>query len=333
MKDTNDTGIGVIGIEMIVIGILVGKAVYSFFDLSWQLSTLIAIFSAIVFVTLLMVKYLGFVLQAGMSILLTYIILELIDKFFHMSEDLSERPVELWIIRIVIGIIVLLILEGVLYMLKRDDYSRDSSKTTTYVHIKTADNVISGDYTEEDIIKARGLSIISDIINKLDSKYKEVESIGEKIRELEFNEMAIDKLNEFLSEFNTGYRKILEIAAPYMTKGSSYLVSSISNDVSELNKRYKNVENSVEDMKSLIREAEVHKEQRDKEQRKHQESTNRKQDENLDTTLFEGCNDIESLSKRYKKLMQLYHPDNMGGASEMAKKINNTYDILCKKYS
>lgn len=48
--------------------------------------------------------------------------------------------------------------------------------------------------------------------------------------------------------------------------------------------------------------------------------------------LFNGCTDYESLHKRYKALMKVYHSDIENGDNEMATKINAEYERLKKKY-
>lgn len=49
--------------------------------------------------------------------------------------------------------------------------------------------------------------------------------------------------------------------------------------------------------------------------------------------LFSGCNDYESLHKRYKELMRIYHSDNQNGDDTMAGMINAEYERLKKQYA
>lgn len=49
--------------------------------------------------------------------------------------------------------------------------------------------------------------------------------------------------------------------------------------------------------------------------------------------LFNGCTNYESLHKRYKALMKVYHSDIQNGDTEMATRINTEYERLKKKYS
>lgn len=46
---------------------------------------------------------------------------------------------------------------------------------------------------------------------------------------------------------------------------------------------------------------------------------------------FKGCNTWEDVKNRYRKLMQIYHPDCKNGDEEYSKDINNQYEILKKQ--
>lgn len=48
--------------------------------------------------------------------------------------------------------------------------------------------------------------------------------------------------------------------------------------------------------------------------------------------LFKGVTSLLSLKKRYKDLLKIFHPDNMGGDHEMVLAINKVYDELKKNY-
>lgn len=49
-------------------------------------------------------------------------------------------------------------------------------------------------------------------------------------------------------------------------------------------------------------------------------------------SLFNGCTDKESLTKRYRQLMKTFHPDNPNGDQEMTQCIQKTYEALQKNY-
>ena len=53
--------------------------------------------------------------------------------------------------------------------------------------------------------------------------------------------------------------------------------------------------------------------------------------EDIDPSLFAGCRDKDSLTKRYRNLMKTFHPDNQDGDTQMTIKVQKTYDYLMKQ--
>ena len=47
---------------------------------------------------------------------------------------------------------------------------------------------------------------------------------------------------------------------------------------------------------------------------------------------FRGVNDTESVKKRYKALLKIYHPDNMNGDNDLVLAINEEYERLLRFY-
>lgn len=47
---------------------------------------------------------------------------------------------------------------------------------------------------------------------------------------------------------------------------------------------------------------------------------------------FKGVSDTESLKKRYKALLKIYHPDNMNGDKDLLQAINTEYERLARFY-
>ena len=47
---------------------------------------------------------------------------------------------------------------------------------------------------------------------------------------------------------------------------------------------------------------------------------------------FRGVNDTESVKKRYRSLLKIYHPDNMNGDNDLVLAINEEYEILLRFY-
>lgn len=47
---------------------------------------------------------------------------------------------------------------------------------------------------------------------------------------------------------------------------------------------------------------------------------------------FSGVGSKQSLKKRYKDLIKIYHPDNLDGDTETIQEINSEYNKLCALY-
>jgi DNA repair exonuclease SbcCD ATPase subunit len=51
----------------------------------------------------------------------------------------------------------------------------------------------------------------------------------------------------------------------------------------------------------------------------------------INDVLFRGADNILLIKKRYKDLMKMFHPDCLGGDTEMVKALNKTYDRLLRE--
>lgn len=51
----------------------------------------------------------------------------------------------------------------------------------------------------------------------------------------------------------------------------------------------------------------------------------------VNDVLFRGADNILLIKKRYKDLMKMFHPDCLGGDTEMVKSLNRTYDRILKE--
>lgn len=48
---------------------------------------------------------------------------------------------------------------------------------------------------------------------------------------------------------------------------------------------------------------------------------------------FSGVGSKQSIKKRYKDLIKIYHPDNVGGDNDTIQEINSEYSKLCAMYN
>jgi curved DNA-binding protein CbpA len=47
---------------------------------------------------------------------------------------------------------------------------------------------------------------------------------------------------------------------------------------------------------------------------------------------FSGVVSKQSIKKRYKDLIKIYHPDNLDGDKDTIQEINSEYNKLCARY-
>ena len=62
------------------------------------------------------------------------------------------------------------------------------------------------------------------------------------------------------------------------------------------------------------------------------EESLRAREAEVNDVFFRGADNILLLKKRYKDLMKMFHPDCMGGDTEMVKSLNRTYDRLLGEF-
>ena len=62
------------------------------------------------------------------------------------------------------------------------------------------------------------------------------------------------------------------------------------------------------------------------------EESLRAREAEVNDVFFRGADNILLLKKRYKDLMKMFHPDCMGGDTEMVKSLNRTYDRLLEEF-
>ncbi len=60
--------------------------------------------------------------------------------------------------------------------------------------------------------------------------------------------------------------------------------------------------------------------------------SNKNKNVDINKSLFAGCQDKDSIIKRYRQLMKTFHPDNQNGDIEMTQKIQKTYEELMKQF-
>ena len=98
--------------------------------------------------------------------------------------------------------------------------------------------------------------------------------------------------------------------------------------VSSINKKSKEEEELVK----LATEKEHVKKQKDFYQRVSDFSVTAEQPVIRGEMFFSGVESRQSLKKRYKDLIKIYHPDNLDGDKNTVQEINSEYHKLCAVY-
>ena len=80
------------------------------------------------------------------------------------------------------------------------------------------------------------------------------------------------------------------------------------------------------------REEEERQRRKWREEQKRWEESNRSHNTSDEYDFFKNCNDWDSITARYRRLMQAYHPDHVGGDIETAKVLNQQYEALRQRY-
>lgn len=152
-----------------------------------------------------------------------------------------------------------------------------------------------------------------------------------------------------LMEFKDTYEKY-KIIAEKLAKVSPEYAESYNNLVTPLNESvdivYENKSHSLSDngiieriristntVNSIISDAEniISKANNSKANDNNAENNKAKEEKPI-FDFFDGCNDKESVKKRYRDLMKTYHPDQGNGSEKTIKLINKQYEILLNRY-
>ena len=74
--------------------------------------------------------------------------------------------------------------------------------------------------------------------------------------------------------------------------------------------------------------------QREEYSRQSQQQYNQSQSQSANTTsLFDGCDTLDSLKARYRQLCKVYHTDNGNGSDKVFAELQNEFERLKKQYS
>ena len=284
-------------------------------ELSFEIHTvfklIISLVGGLLFLTLMRIKYLKNILTVVLSAIWALGITAALSEHEKINGD--------WIWIITIGIISFLICYG--------------------LHVWGSQSLGLNDEIEVNVPK---FDFDINDLNGMKSEGKNVDLNGLK----EENDSAIDCVT-LIIEKETALMKEMEnlqeagitnrvLNAAYVRNRDKCeklipeLVSLLENytSISNKNKRKKLLSN----IHKLINEIDTEIGYVNREISNAKASTETKNNIDIDESLFSGCTDMDSLTKRYHMLMKTFHPDNKDGDTEMTRKIQNTYEYMKKKF-
>lgn len=251
------------------------------------------------------------------------------------------------------------------------DYGEADSEEYDYVEYEDGSEIVYEEYSEEGCEEEYEEEFAEDIEEDYyeEEYYEEYEEDAQEA-EIEYEEDDIDEYREEITEMTESVKVIFRQRNSIMLQAQKMMQNGNGSVVLEMAMHENNAKcgrTSEEIQKLLARLSETRKGQeverilyniqkhldvvrsenqrvlsqinhllvKQKEQMQEEqmrEETSFREEDEIDESLFRGCRDKESLSKRYRNLMKTFHPDNACGDEEMTRKIQRTYEELSKKY-
>lgn len=190
-----------------------------------------------------------------------------------------------------------------------------------------------GEYVDSILDKNNMIEEILFRRNKIEEDDEEVKKYSKYINDLEEHLSSIDELNNNVisigiegsenvvlknkfSTYISNMNDIVNIIAKYNNEIPIRVLKTLEPKIKQLNSLKKDILNLIEKAKQERRDFKATK-----------SDTSKKQ------SFFTGCNNKETLDKRYKSLCKVYHPDIQSGDEETFKAVKMEYDSLKKMFS
>lgn len=308
--------------DFIISWIFVGLVASEYLHLHTAFCILIGLVTSILLIFIMNIKYIGPILQIGISVFWTTQVWDIFKDFEWFQHNVIEDTVWNWTVKI--GLTVLFIS---LHVASFNDF-REGDEAFD-LPIFTKNTTSSTDYMDN------SSNEFTNIAQNLAASYKEVcaniQEIQTKIQQkrTSMTENDFDKINRLIEEFN---QKTSDFMANYTILSENANEATITSVFDRCNEL-------LIDLKVLRNQFAMHYDNLEQQQFQKETSNNASsnqnttQNTNFDSSLFAGCNSKEALTRRYKNLMKTFHPDNADGDTEMAQKIKETYDELLKEYT
>lgn len=320
-------------ISMITSGFVCAKLT----DFHWAICVLIGFIAGVVVGILMMVKIIGPIIQFAFSIVWGVGLLELLDEIFEIYNYLPKYSTKMWAIRV--GVILLffglhIVFNDIMY-----------SSNFGFVGEELFDNIedrLSAKRRDRKIEKKkRGSRKREAYYDKfeieilgMDVHKTQLMNIIVRIKNLE-NVIGQEEYGRLIDIYNATvncYNSIIDVKKRYSSRPKEKC-KHIAAVILDVRSKRLQVQKNIEYMEKITAVYEEQKEHNSqKENNSYQENKDMKERQDENNSLFAGCNDIESIRKRYRELMKIFHPDNSNGDNEMCQEIQSSYEQLCKKY-
>lgn len=332
--------------DFFITAITAGFIFVKLVHIHWGLSIVLGIIAGLIISLLMMIKYLGAIIQFGFSIIWCIGLEKVIDEIFGIYKYVQKNSIQMWVIRVV-AVLIIFVIHLLWNALMFDHYFGIAGED----FFKRIFNKKRNAYYDNLEMEFYRISIyrnkMSDIQDRL---CKLVENRAVSLEEWSGTH---DILKETADNYNDiASKKAQYSARPRMRcKQIALIISDIQSKILLIDKNIKHMEQSLNSFEKRMEEEEREHRQKkenynyqgdnaynDSHQSKYRESqnSNSQNQQNTEDTaliaLFAGCNDKESLRKRYRELMKIYHPDNFNGDNEMCQKIQSIYEKLCNEH-
>lgn len=293
--------------DFIIVALLIGAVCSTYLHFHPVICIVVAIISGGIAVALMNVKYVGLAVQIICSLFWVAVIYSFLGELFGVGKTTMNSTI--WTLFLWIGLTLLFIL---LHFASLKDINEENDFVITRKSATKKSNDRTSTISPENNDNKEQL--VTSFNNAASSLY---DTITQAIN-LTKSGVSSESLYDCMDQSHTSFFKL--------QTDFKLQISNIENRTStnEIRQAYINAENIIAEVKNIIQNV-----LNDMETTKAEHSAKQKAaTSNIHEYLFAGCNDDESLKKRYKDLIKLYHPDNPTGDNEMTLSIKATYEKL-----
>lgn len=294
--------------DFIVVALLIGAVCSTYLHFHPVVCIIAGVISGGIAVALMNVKYVGLAVQIICSLFWAAVIYSLLGELFGVGKTTMNSTI--WTLFLCIGLTLLFIL---LHFASLKDINEENNFVVTKKSAIKKSNDHASFISPESNDKKEQL--VSSFNSAATSLY---EAITRAIN-LTKSGVSSESLYDCMDQSQALFFKL--------ETDFKLQISNIENRTStnDIHQAYENAENIIAAVKNILQNFlnEMEKAKADYSAKNHKSTTT-----NIHEHLFAGCNDKESLKKRYKDLIKLYHPDNPTGDNEMTLAIKATYEKL-----